>query len=451
MKAFGLTTTALMAVLGVWSNTAAAAENTDGIIPSTVTGTYTIGPDYTRDPATYPCEDCEHGTTFHLEMPIEGTSYNCDPIDNPSLQNLSNKSICSEGMYCNCADGYCGNYGEPLDTRNVTVYIPAAYTDGEETGLLVMQDGVIPAGLYNTTSFDAISHVMDRFIGSDNEERSLPTFVQLGLDLAGPGVAGGICGNSDGTERFNEYATVSDQYAKFVNDEVLPFVLSHPDITSKYPNLTITNDPTGRAAIGTSDGGGASIKMAFFTPELFGIAIGYNAGVVNHYDDALTSKKEYPLDLGDLWAGKELIKNEDKKPIRIFHSGCERDLGTPNGCVMYEGPDNMKPANASDVASFGKPYDFLVANNKTEESLTSKGYDTRYAYGLDCCHSDDRMFFQDIPNTLVWAFTDWKKKTQNTNLDEPPNKSTLPPTSSSTTWSPGVIDVVLTIALLFVL
>jgi len=113
---------------------------------------------------------------------------------------------------------------------------------------------------------------------------------------------------------FKEYVTVSDTYAKFISDEVLPYIKNHPNFTEKYPNLKFTNDPEGRGAIGTSDGGSTAIKMSFFTPELFGISIGYNAGILNHYDDTITSKDEYPLDMGELWqsGGMELIKNSDK-------------------------------------------------------------------------------------------------------------------------------------------
>mmetsp|Transcript_51034 Transcript_51034/g.56993 ORF Transcript_51034/g.56993 Transcript_51034/m.56993 type:complete len:202 (-) Transcript_51034:112-717(-) len=41
------------------------------------------------------------------------------------------------------------------------------------------------------------------------------------------------------------------------------------------------------------------------------------------------------------------------------------------------------------------------------------GYDTRYAYGSNAIHCDVPLILQDTPNTLVWAWDDWKKKQQN--------------------------------------
>ena len=233
-----------------------AADNSSGVIPSTVSGTYQIGPNYTLDEALDPCDDddCDRGLNFTLYMPYANTSYNCDPADNPSL---ANKTTCVEGdgSYCGCADGYCGRTEEPRDARKISVYVPAAYEDGDEVAVLVLQDG---QGIHypNSTTlnyFTGISNVMDRFIGSEDENRSLPTFILVAVDFLGPGFGDGnnACAFSDdGTERPNEYATVSDKYAKFVSDEVLPFVTTHPDVVSKYPNLTITDDPDGRAALG---------------------------------------------------------------------------------------------------------------------------------------------------------------------------------------------------------
>eukprot|EP00751_Fragilariopsis_kerguelensis_P024527 CAMPEP_0170865628 /NCGR_PEP_ID=MMETSP0734-20130129/21425_1 /TAXON_ID=186038 /ORGANISM="Fragilariopsis kerguelensis, Strain L26-C5" /LENGTH=129 /DNA_ID=CAMNT_0011241941 /DNA_START=182 /DNA_END=571 /DNA_ORIENTATION=+ len=45
------------------------------------------------------------------------------------------------------------------------------------------------------------------------------------------------------------------------------------------------------------------------------------------------------------------------------------------------------------------------------------GYDTRYAYGLNAIHCDVTLILQDTPNTLVWAWDDWKKKQRNTGKD----------------------------------
>lgn len=261
---------------------AAVVRGDKGVIPSTVSGPYTIGPTYKPDPATDQCLDCERGQTFELFMPVKDSAYyNCDPNDNPYLN------------WTCYADGDCGQeFGTP-GTRNLTVYIPAGYEDnGNEVAVMVTQDhfGV------ESGEFPKITNIMDSLINAQDDERSLPFFVLVAVQLAGPGAYGASpCGGSiEGSVRSYEYQTFSTEYSHFVADEVLPFVTNHPDIKTKYPNLSFTNDPAGRASFGISDGGATAIKMAFFTPSLFGIAIGYNAGLVDHRFPSQPSKLEYP-------------------------------------------------------------------------------------------------------------------------------------------------------------
>jgi len=377
-------------------------DSNTGVIPSTVDGSYTIGPNYTADPALEPCSgnDCEQGETFNLFMPTKDSAYyNCDMDDNPSLSVICSRSCLKDAA----KPGY----------RNVTVYVPAAYNDGDETGVMVMQDG--GEGLFKN-----FSNVMDNFIGSEDDTRSLPTFVLIAVEVAGVGknrgkLMGNPCNHGPGTERFNEYATVSGKYAEFISYEVLPFVMNHEDVKSKYPNLKITDDAAGRASFGCSHGGATAFKMAFFRPDLFGISIGYSMYLNSISTNAnLTSDEEYPLGLPEFWVdppeGQALIMKKPAKRIRVFHNANENDLFTPNGCFASGSvaTSTMAPTNHSNT---------LEANNKTATALTAMGYDTRYAYGLNACHCDDDVIKQDTPNTLVWAWDDWKKKQQNTGKD----------------------------------
>jgi hypothetical protein len=192
-------------------------------------------------------------------------------------------------------------------------------------------------------------------------------------------------------------------------------VTNHSKIKDKYPNLTFTNDPRGRASFGGSDGGGAAIKMAWFSPELFGIAIAYYAGLddrsQNPSEANITSILDgtYPKGLGELWVpetegGQELIKNSKLKPIRVFHSSSDKDMGTPDSCFTID-----ELGVIDQPASYLVQGSFLEGNNKTHAALTEKGYDTRYAYALNQCHTSSDSILQDIPNTLVWAWSDWGK------------------------------------------
>ena len=217
---------------------------------------------------------------------------------------------------------------------------------------------------------------------------------------------------------------------------------NHSKVKNKYPNLTFTDDPRGRASFGESEGGGVAIKMAWFSPELFGIAIAYFAGLddksQNPGEANLTSTLDgtYPKGLGELWVpetegGQELIKNSKLKPIRVFHSSSDKDMGTPDGCFTIEriatgsGVTN-EPTSMYDVVQGS----FLEANNKTHAALTEKGYDTRYAYALNQCHASPDSMLQDLPNTLVWAWSDWGK----TNETITENKDSSSAYCSASMW-----------------
>lgn len=407
-------------------------------LPLTNLATFTARPSgkFTPDPATLTCckngncDGCPKGEVFRLYMPIANTMYDCD-LTKPEFANMKQNSVNSKKCGPNCGQ----QWGTP-GTRNITVYVPAVYKDGDEAGVMVSQDGGlnfragngVPQGDSGIGEFkaDGVRNTMDNLMGKTGP-RSLPTFIWVSIALAGPSNWGNRtdgtarCDDGIGSERFVEYPTTSSDYARFVNDQALPFVLNHPDIKAKFPNMKFTKDPEGRAAAGCSNGGGAALKMGFWNPELFGIVIGYSASLQD-YDGQprsqaagypqLSSKKEYPRGLAELWVpapeGKELIKTLPNKNIRVFHSGNQRDFGTPDGCfknndvTQYGGPV---------IAVFQGDYmDFLVANNKTEAALVAKGYQTRYMYGLDSCHCQEDTIGADFPNTLVWAWAKWNKK-----------------------------------------
>ena len=388
----------------------------DGVISPNLSGKYTIGPNYTADPATQPCVvNCrETGNIIRLTMPFANSTYNCNPEDQPK---------------CGADGGYCGqtmtpNNGE-LGMRNITVYIPSKYStnSNDELGVMVLQDGEL--------FFSNIVNILDNLIDSEDEDRSLPAFALVAIEVAGsPGMASGAnfeCVDGPGSERYHEYQTVSAEYAEFVSKEVLPFVTAHPNIKKQYPNFKFTNDPAGRAAFGASSGGAAAFKMAFFSPELFGISIGYSSAIVNVPGGNLTSDSKYPLRMGEMYIrkpeGQELINSETKKNIRIFHSAGENDVGTPNACTPDGSPGG--PDNPS----------YLEAHEQIEKDLVAKGYETRYAYAQKGCHADSGVTFQDLPNTLVWAWADWKKKVDQTKeadqqtvevLEEQPSSSVRP-------------------------
>ena len=205
--------------------------------------------------------------------------------------------------------------------------------------------------------------------------------------------------------------------------------------------MNITDDPSGRASFGSSNGGATAIRMAFLTPELFGTAIAYhpNLGDLN---STANNHTEFPGEMEALWrpGGPELIKNSDLKPIRIFHASSDRDLGTPKACLI-----NMTDGSDTDQSMVYQSSSFAEANNKTQEALVAKGYNTRYAFGMNSCHGP-QLLYQDMPNTLVWAWSDWKKKQdeKKTGDDSLAGTNSGSP-KSSRVWLPLLISISITI------
>ncbi len=66
-------------------------------------------------------------------------------------------------------------------------------------------------------------------------ERKLPPFIVIAVENGG--------NDGKGSERGLEYDTKSDRFARFINDEVLPAVLSNKEIKAAYPKISFTSDP----------------------------------------------------------------------------------------------------------------------------------------------------------------------------------------------------------------
>ncbi|SVB23879.1 uncharacterized protein METZ01_LOCUS176733, partial [marine metagenome] len=127
--------------------------------------------------------------------------------------------------------------------RKIYVYVPATYKNGTSAPVLVMHDG--PSRL------NLVRNALDNLTISKDTERKLPSFVVVSVQNGGS--------DSKGSERGLEYDTLSDRFARFINDEVLPAVLNNHEIKAFYPNIAFTTNPWGRATMGCSSGGAAAL------------------------------------------------------------------------------------------------------------------------------------------------------------------------------------------------
>ncbi len=160
--------------------------------------------------------------------------------------------------------------GKPVrEERKIFVYVPAAYQDGTAAPILVMHDG--PSRL------NLVRNALDNLTISKDPDRKLPAFIAIAVQNGG--------NDSKGSERGLEYDTMSDRFARFINDEVLPAVLSNAEIKAAYPRIAFTENPWGKATMGCSSGGAAALTMGWFRPDLFRRLITYSGTFVDQQDD----------------------------------------------------------------------------------------------------------------------------------------------------------------------
>jgi enterochelin esterase family protein len=126
--------------------------------------------------------------------------------------------------------------------RTGWIYVPAAHDPSRPAAVMVFQDGDAYKG-------EHVGTVVDNLVA----EGAMPPAI---LVLLNPGV------NDDGgRNRSVEYDTLSDRYATFLADEVLPRVKER---------FRIRDEPAWRAIGGASSGGICAFTAAWERPELFG-------------------------------------------------------------------------------------------------------------------------------------------------------------------------------------
>lgn len=307
-------------------------------------GSFTIGPEYHVDPDLTDRGNPK-GRQFEFKMPLaESRIFRGD---DPTLDR-NKKQVRTE--------------------RKIFVYIPSAYRDGDKAPVLVMHDGPSNLGL--------VRNALDNLTVSQNPERRMPAFIAIGVENGG----------NDGkkSERGLEYDTMSDRYARFINDEVFPAVLNNSAVRSAYPHIAITENPWGRATMGCSSGGAAALSMGWFRPDLFRRIIAYSGTFVDQQDDDAPEEAKFPFGAWEYHSSLRLIANSPKKPLRIFTHVSENDLRSKD--------------------TEGTQHNWVMAGKRTEAALQEKGYNHRFVYSLATGHCDGKVFEQTLADTLIWVW-----------------------------------------------
>jgi enterochelin esterase family protein len=256
-------------------------------------------------------------------------------------------------------------------TRAINVYIPKLYKDGDFAPVLIIQDGPGELG--------QVSNALDNLTISQDAKRKLPPFVVVAVQNGG--------NDSIGSERGLEYDTLSDRYARFIDQEVLPAVQSNAQVKAAYPNLKFTKEASGRASLGCSSGGAAAFSMGWFRPDLFSRIIGYSTTLVAQQDPKAEESKMYPLGAWDYHSSKEIIKNDAsgrEKQLRIFINANQNDLGSTDAESTH--------------------HNWLMANQRTAAALKAKGFHYKFVEGMGVGHCDGKVQSATLADALVWVW-----------------------------------------------
>ena len=219
-------------------------------------------------------------------------------------------------------------------------------------------------------------NALDNLTISTDPNRKLPAFIVIAVENGG--------NDGKGSERGLEYDTMSDRFARFINDEVLLAVLNNPEIKAAYPHMAFTANPWGKAVMGCSSGGAASLSMGWFRPDLFRRLITYSGTFVDQQDDDAPEEKQYPLGAWEYHSSMKLIETSEKKPLRIFTHVAENDNRANDPEETY--------------------HNWVMANQRMAAALQAKGYDYRYVFSRATKHCDTKVFEHTLADTLVWMW-----------------------------------------------
>jgi iron(III)-enterobactin esterase len=306
----------------------------------------------------------------------EGPDYKLHPDltdkGNPKGQSFEFKMKLADSKILRGDDKTLEPAKKPVRTeRKISVYIPAAYKDGDPAPLLIIHDGPGQLGL--------VRHALDNLTISPDPQRKLPAFIAIAVENGG--------NDGKNSQRGLEYDTMSDRLARFIHGEVLPAVLADARIRAAYPKLRFTENPWGRAVMGCSSGGAAALSMAWFRPDLFRRVVAYSGTFVDQQDDDAPEEKQYPLGAWEYHSGLNLIGKNERKPLRVFNHVSENDNRAHDPEETY--------------------HNWVMAGQRTAEAFQKKGYDHRYVFTKATGHCDRRVFESTLADTLIWLWRGW--------------------------------------------
>jgi enterochelin esterase family protein len=236
----------------------------------------------------------------------------------------------------------------PGTARDYWVYVPAQYDGKTPACVMVFQDGgsyLKEDGAYRAPV------VMDNLI----HKKEMP--VTIGIFINPGEIPSDDPTKKPVRNRSFEYDSLSDRYARFLLEEILPEV-------SKSHKLR--DDAAGRGICGASSGGICAFTVAWERPGEFSKVISHIGSFTN-------------IRGGDVYPG--MIRKTEKKPIRVFLQDGTNDLDNLHG-------------------------NWPLANQQMAAALKFKGYDYQFVMG-DGGHTG-KHGGAILPDTMRWLWRDVK-------------------------------------------
>lgn len=237
----------------------------------------------------------------------------------------------------------------PGTERDYWLYLPAQLDANQPAPLMVFQDG---SAYCNENEGTRAHTVFDNLI----HEGAMPTTIGL---FVNPGVV--PAARDAALPRFNrsfEYDDISDRYARFLIDELIPFI-------EATHGVNISDDPNDRGLCGASSGGICAFVAAWNRPDAFRRVYSMIGTFVG-------------LRGGDELAG--LVRKTEPKPLRVFLQDGDQDLN------IYGG-------------------DWWMANQTLNRALEWAGYEVAHVWGEDGHNLNHGAAL--FPQAMRWLWRDY--------------------------------------------
>jgi sugar lactone lactonase YvrE/enterochelin esterase-like enzyme len=217
----------------------------------------------------------------------------------------------------------------PGATHEYQVYVPPQSTEAAPAALMVFQDGAVYAKMDGAFRAPV---VFDALIDAGEMPVTVAVFVNPGI------VSPTRAGAKPQSIRSFEYDSLSDRYARFLIEDLLPVALK---------DVNVSSDTAQRAICGISSGGICAFTAAWQRPDQFGKVMSHIGSFTN-------------IRGGDVYPA--VIRKTEPKPIRVYLEDASGDL------------DNLHGS-------------WPLANQEMAAALAFMGYDVRFDYAEGFGHN----------------------------------------------------------------